>query len=101
MAGTGVFGETLDGDVYKYYSDGEWKKSSSGKSVSIINPTTRKTQYKVQGNQLSTMFVITSLHSFDLFHSLAVELFQLILFFSVDVAGRFNILKWMIHSNTN
>lgn len=48
-AGTGLFAEILDGDVYKYYADGEWKKSASGKSVAIINPTTRKTQYKVQG----------------------------------------------------
>ncbi|KAL9377000.1 hypothetical protein Peur_031120 [Populus x canadensis] len=48
MAGTGVFSEILDGDAYKYYSDGEWKKSSSGKAVAIVNPTTRKTQYKVQ-----------------------------------------------------
>ncbi|KAL2502492.1 NADP-dependent glyceraldehyde-3-phosphate dehydrogenase [Forsythia ovata] len=48
MAGNGVFGEIIDGDVFKYYADGEWKKSSSGKSVSIINPTTRKVQYKVQ-----------------------------------------------------
>ena len=49
MAGTGVFGEIFDGEVYKYYADGEWKKSISCKSVAIINPTTRKTQYKVQG----------------------------------------------------
>lgn len=49
MAGTGIFTDILDGDVYKYYSDGEWKTSSSGKSVAIINPATRKTQYKVQG----------------------------------------------------
>lgn len=49
MAGTGVFAEIIDGEVYKYYSDGEWKKCASGKSVAIINPTTRKTQYKVQG----------------------------------------------------
>ncbi|MBA0547831.1 hypothetical protein Golob_018972 [Gossypium lobatum] len=48
MAGTGLFAEILDGDVYKYYADGEWKKSSSAKTVAIINPTTRKTQYKVQ-----------------------------------------------------
>ncbi|CDY55249.1 BnaC02g44970D [Brassica napus] len=48
MAGTGIFTDILDGDVYKYYSDGEWKASSSGKSVAIINPATRKTQYKVQ-----------------------------------------------------
>lgn len=51
MAGTGQYAEILDGDVYKYYSEGEWKKSSSGKSVAIINPTTRTTQYKVQGDQ--------------------------------------------------
>ncbi|KAJ6296173.1 hypothetical protein OIU78_024080 [Salix suchowensis] len=48
MAGAGVFSEILDGDAYKYYSNGEWKKSSSGKTVAIVNPTTRKTQYKVQ-----------------------------------------------------
>lgn len=49
MAGTGAFDEIIDGGVYKYYADGEWKKSSSGKSVSIINPSTRKPHYKVQG----------------------------------------------------
>lgn len=49
MAGSGVFAEIIDGDMFKYYDEGEWKKSSSGKAVSIINPTTRKTQYKVQG----------------------------------------------------
>ncbi|RWW59068.1 hypothetical protein BHE74_00034009 [Ensete ventricosum] len=50
MAGTGVFAEIIDGEVYKYYADGEWKKSASGKFVSIINPTTRTPQYKVQGD---------------------------------------------------
>lgn len=50
MAGTGLFTEILDGEAYKYYSDGEWKKSSSGKLVPIINPTTRKVHYKVQGD---------------------------------------------------
>lgn len=50
MAGNGLFADIIDGEVFKYYADGEWKISSSGKSVSIINPTTRKTQYKVQGN---------------------------------------------------
>jgi glyceraldehyde-3-phosphate dehydrogenase (NADP+) len=49
MAGTGVFAEIFDGESYKYYADGEWRKSTSGKSVSIVNPSTRKTQYKVQG----------------------------------------------------
>ncbi|KVH40997.1 Aldehyde dehydrogenase, conserved site-containing protein [Cynara cardunculus var. scolymus] len=48
MAGTGVFEDIIEGDVFKYYTDGEWKKSASGKSVAIINPTTRTTQYKVQ-----------------------------------------------------
>lgn len=48
-----MFSEILDGDVYKYYAEGEWKRSSSGKSVAIINPTTRKTQYKVQGDHLA------------------------------------------------
>ncbi|KAE8722732.1 NADP-dependent glyceraldehyde-3-phosphate dehydrogenase [Hibiscus syriacus] len=38
--------DVLEGGVYKYYADGEWKQSSSGKSVAIINPITRKTQYK-------------------------------------------------------
>ncbi|RYR16160.1 hypothetical protein Ahy_B04g073134 [Arachis hypogaea] len=41
--------KTSIGDVYKYYVDGHWKKSSSGKFVPIINPTTRNTHYKVQG----------------------------------------------------
>lgn len=50
MAGSGLFAEILDGEEYKYYGDGEWKKSSSGKLVPIINPTTRKVHYKVQGN---------------------------------------------------
>ena len=49
MAGTGVFAEIFHEEVYKYYADGEWRKSTSGKSVSIINPTTRKVQFKVQG----------------------------------------------------
>nr|VDD13012.1 unnamed protein product [Brassica oleracea] len=48
MAGTGIFTEILDGEVYKFYADGEWRTSSSGKSVAIVNPATRKTQYKVQ-----------------------------------------------------
>ncbi|KAL9275412.1 NADP-dependent glyceraldehyde-3-phosphate dehydrogenase-like protein [Drosera capensis] len=48
MTGTGVFDEIIEGEVFKYYADGEWKTSLSGKSVPIINPTTRKTQYRVQ-----------------------------------------------------
>jgi glyceraldehyde-3-phosphate dehydrogenase (NADP+) len=49
LAGTGVFAEIIDGEVYKYYADGEWRSSASGKSVAIINPTTRQMQYRVQG----------------------------------------------------
>jgi len=49
MAGSGIFAEIIEEEVFRYYADGEWKTSSSGKSVPIINPTTRKTQYRVQG----------------------------------------------------
>jgi glyceraldehyde-3-phosphate dehydrogenase (NADP+) len=49
MAGAAVFAEIFDGESFKYYADGEWRNSTSGRSVSIVNPTTRKTQYKVQG----------------------------------------------------
>jgi hypothetical protein len=35
--------------VYKYYVDGEWKESASGKTVNVINPTTQKPEYQVQG----------------------------------------------------
>lgn len=61
MAGTGLFTEILDGEAYKYYSDGEWKKSSSGKLVPIINPTTRKVHYKVQGDYLSLFFSLLTM----------------------------------------
>lgn len=70
MAGTATFAEIIDGDVFKYYADGEWKKSSSGKSVPIINPTTRKTHFKVQGTDFR-------LHLLDLGN---VDLLNLILF---------------------
>lgn len=39
--------------IYKYYVNGEWKESSSGRSVGVLNPTTNKTDYKVQGGSLS------------------------------------------------
>ncbi|PNX88226.1 NADP-dependent glyceraldehyde-3-phosphate dehydrogenase, partial [Trifolium pratense] len=48
MAGSDIFAEIIDGDVFNYYSDGQWNKSSSGKYVPIINPTTRKVHFKVQ-----------------------------------------------------
>lgn len=49
MSGSGIFAEIIDGDVFNYYADGKWNKSSSGKFVPIINPTTRKIHFKVQG----------------------------------------------------
>ncbi|KAI5066213.1 hypothetical protein GOP47_0018837 [Adiantum capillus-veneris] len=48
MAGSGAFEEIVDKDVFKYYADGEWRVSASGKSVTITNPSTRQPQYKVQ-----------------------------------------------------
>ena len=35
--------------VYKYYVNGEWKESSSKKTVSITNPSTLKKDFQVQG----------------------------------------------------
>ena len=35
--------------TYKYYVNGEWKESTSDKSVGILNPTSNETVYKVQG----------------------------------------------------
>lgn len=35
--------------VYKYYVNGEWQESLSGKTVGITNPTTEATEYQVQG----------------------------------------------------
>jgi glyceraldehyde-3-phosphate dehydrogenase (NADP+) len=34
--------------VYKYFVHGQWKESSSGKTVKIINPSTNKPEYQVQ-----------------------------------------------------
>ena len=50
MVGNDAFVELIEGEVFKHYYDGEWRASASGKSVDIINPTTRKTQYRVQGS---------------------------------------------------
>ncbi|CAM6038605.1 unnamed protein product [Sphagnum compactum] len=49
MAGQNVFNEILAGDdTFKFYTDGEWKTSTSGKTVNIINPSTLKPVFKVQ-----------------------------------------------------
>ncbi|XP_066313455.1 NADP-dependent glyceraldehyde-3-phosphate dehydrogenase-like [Miscanthus floridulus] len=41
--------QILDDEVYRYYADGDWRSSTSSNSITIVNPTTRKTQYRVQG----------------------------------------------------
>jgi len=49
MAGTEVFTDLVAGeDTFKFYAEGKWQISTSGKTVNVINPSTRKTQYKVQ-----------------------------------------------------
>jgi glyceraldehyde-3-phosphate dehydrogenase (NADP+) len=43
------YGEILaPSGAYKYFINGEWRESASGKSVAIINPSTRQTAYNVQ-----------------------------------------------------
>lgn len=47
---SGFYDEIVAGNgVYKYFGAGEWKESSSGKTVGVLNPTTNKNDYKVQG----------------------------------------------------
>ena len=35
--------------VYKFYSDGEWKETTSSRTVKILNPSTNEAVYQVQG----------------------------------------------------
>lgn len=44
-----------DSGVYKYYCNGEWKESTSGNSVPVINPTSQEKDYAVQGKCLKVM----------------------------------------------
>lgn len=37
--------------VFKFYSNGQWLESSSGKSVPVINPSTQEKDYAVQGQR--------------------------------------------------
>jgi len=62
MAGNDTFVEILEGEVFKHYYDGEWRASTSRKSVDIINPMTKKTQHSIQG---SSFHIFVAL-SFDL-----------------------------------
>ncbi len=36
---------------YKFYGNGEWMESTSGKGVSILNPTSNESVYEVQGEE--------------------------------------------------
>jgi hypothetical protein len=63
LAGTGVFAEIIDGEVYKYYADREWRSSASGKSVAIINPTTGQMKYRVQGASFTLVLLLFFFHS--------------------------------------
>ena len=42
--------------AFKYFLDGQWLESSSGKTVKIMNPTTNAPAYEVQGRHLIQMF---------------------------------------------
>lgn len=47
--------------TYKAYWNGEWRISSSGKTVAIQNPTTRETAFTVQGKVLlNHLFALSS-----------------------------------------
>jgi glyceraldehyde-3-phosphate dehydrogenase (NADP+) len=35
--------------AYKWFVDGQWKESTSGKTVPILNPATNQTAFTVQG----------------------------------------------------
>eukprot|EP00798_Chlamydomonas_sp_ICE-L_P013750 gene13750-19654_t len=51
MAGMGsdVYSQMVTASgAYKYYINGQWKESTSGKTVQIINPTTMDVAYNVQ-----------------------------------------------------
>ena len=49
---TGFYDEIkASSGMYKFYSNGEWMESTSGKGVSILNPTSNESVYQVQGEQ--------------------------------------------------
>lgn len=48
--------------TYKFYGNGEWKESTSGKSVSILNPTSNEAVYQVQGRSLPIVCTVFSFH---------------------------------------
>jgi len=47
---TGFYDEIVaKNGVYKYYVNGEWKETSSNRTVPVINPSTLKKDFQVQG----------------------------------------------------
>jgi len=47
---TGFYSEIIaPSGAYKAFIDGEWRESTSGKTVAISNPTTEATAFTVQG----------------------------------------------------
>jgi len=38
--------------AYKFFKDGQWVESASGKTVKILNPTTNAPAFEVQGEYL-------------------------------------------------
>lgn len=37
--------------AFKYFVDGEWRESASGKTVPVLNPSTQAQEYAVQGER--------------------------------------------------
>lgn len=75
MAGKGFYKDIIEGDTYKYYANGEWKVSSSGKFVPITNPFTLQVQFKVQCK--CYCLPPTSISSHDIQELLRLELYFL------------------------
>lgn len=47
---TGFYSEIISASgAYKAFINGEWRESTSGKTVAISNPTTEATAFTVQG----------------------------------------------------
>ena len=54
---TGFYSEIVSSSgAYKAFIDGEWRESTSGKTVAISNPTTEATAFTVQGKLICFLF---------------------------------------------
>jgi hypothetical protein len=55
---SGFYSEIISASgAYKAFIDGEWRESTSGKTVSISNPTTEATAFTVQGKDALFVFI--------------------------------------------